>query len=108
MSKIIEIDALADELQSLLNNYNEEIILNLKNSLPYFFEIDSIELNLFEFIELNSNVRFSNINRDLDKIYQFILKNINIVLAEKTNRYDKFIILYINSIDIKTFLCNIS
>lgn len=30
MSKIIEIDALADELQSLLNNYNEEIITGVK------------------------------------------------------------------------------
>lgn len=72
-----------DLVYNMRKNYNEEIILNLKNSLPYFFEIDLTELNLFEFIESNSNIRFSNINRDLDKIYQFTLKNINIVLAEK-------------------------
>ena len=73
-------------LYSMRKNYDKEVILNLEKSLPYIFEIDSTELNIYEFIESNSNIRFSNITRDLDEIYVFVIKNINTLLIEKGNR----------------------
>ena len=80
-------------LYSMRKNYNKEVILNLEKSLPYIFEIDSTELNIYEFIESNSNIRFSNITRDLDEIYVFVIKNINTLLIEKGNRSTNLTVL---------------
>lgn len=80
-------------LYSMRKNYNKEVILNLEKSLPYIFEIDSTELNIYEFIESNSNIRFSNITRDLDEIYVFVIKNINTLLIEKGNKSTNLTVL---------------